>query len=214
MRKLRSFRPSPALIVACVALAIALGGTGYAATQLAPRNSVGTLQVINHSLRRIDFKPGQIPRGPRGPQGEQGPAGPAGAAGPAGPAGAQGPTGPAGPPGPAGTGGSGPTIHWAAVRADGGIAAQSGGVTLAAKPGAGQYLLNFGTSVAGKLILASSGYAGNDISNRGETSAGPCGAPTEGITCSTSNNQNTVLVQTRATTGALEDHAFYVGVFS
>jgi hypothetical protein len=63
------------------------------------------------------------------------------------------------------------------------------------------------------LILTSSGYAGNDITNRGETSAGPCGAPTEGITCSASNNTSTVLVQTRSPTGTLEDHAFYVAVF-
>ena len=214
MRYVKRFRPSPAMIVACVALVVALGGTGYAAaTKLLPRNSVGTLQVVNHSLRAVDFKKGQLPRGPQGPAGPagaQGPAGPAGAAGPAGPPGATGATGPAGPPG---TGGGGETIRWAVVRPDGGIAASSGGVTLAAKPGTGQYLLNFGSSVAGKLILASSGYAGNDVATRGETSAGPCGAPTEGIVCSTSNNQNTVLVQTRSGAGTLEDHSFYVAVF-
>jgi hypothetical protein len=36
--------PSPAMVVACVALAVALGGTTYAATAL-PRNSVGTPQI-------------------------------------------------------------------------------------------------------------------------------------------------------------------------
>jgi len=33
--------PSPAMVVACAALAVALGGAGYAARKL-PRNSVGT----------------------------------------------------------------------------------------------------------------------------------------------------------------------------
>ena len=102
MRKLLR-RPSPAMVVACLALLVALGGTGMAATQLA-RNSVGTPQlkdravsnskirnnavnsakVAARSLLRSDFAPGQLPAGPVGPQG---PAGPAGAAGPAGPAG-------------------------------------------------------------------------------------------------------------------------------
>jgi len=213
MKFLRRFRPSPAMVVACAALLIALGGTGYAATQLAPRNSVGTLQVINRSLKAVDFKQGQLPRGPRGfagPAGPAGSAGPAGTAGPAGPAGPAGATGPAGPPGP---GSPGATVKWAAVRADGGIAASSGGITLAAKPGAGQYLLNFGSSNAGKLVLASSGYAGNHTDNRGETSAGPCGNPADGLTCSASDNNNTVLIQTRSAAGALEDHSFYVAVF-
>ncbi len=83
----RISRPSPALIVALVALFVALGGGAYAATKL-PKNSVGTNQVINGSLRAIDFKQGQIPKGPAGPAG---PAGTAGAAGPAGPAGVVGP---------------------------------------------------------------------------------------------------------------------------
>ena len=105
MKKLWSRRPSPAMVVACLALLVALGGTSVAAvSQLVPRNSVGPAQlqfsavtgpkirsnavtsvkVRNRSLLRADFAPGQLPAGPTGPQG---PAGPAGAAGPAGPAG-------------------------------------------------------------------------------------------------------------------------------
>src|SRR5207244_11645893 len=49
--------------VAYVALSIALSGTSYAAaTKLLPANSVGTHQVINHSLLGRDFKAGQLPR--------------------------------------------------------------------------------------------------------------------------------------------------------
>jgi hypothetical protein len=104
MRKLSIRRPSPAMVVACLALMVALGGTSVAAVSQLARNSVGPNQlqfgavtnpkirsnavtsakVRNRSLLRADFAPGQLPAGPTGPQG---PAGPAGAAGPAGPAG-------------------------------------------------------------------------------------------------------------------------------
>jgi len=83
-------------VIACAALAVALGGVGYAAT-IVPRNSIGVLQlkpnsvnsskVVNGSLLRADFRSGQIPRGPMGPAGPAGPGGPAGPAGSAGPAG-------------------------------------------------------------------------------------------------------------------------------
>lgn len=42
-------RPSPALVVACAALLVALGGTGYAALKL-PRNSVGARQLRNGAV--------------------------------------------------------------------------------------------------------------------------------------------------------------------
>jgi hypothetical protein len=48
--------------VACIALAVALSGTAYAVTRL-PANSVGTKQVINHSLQGVDFKRGTLLRG-------------------------------------------------------------------------------------------------------------------------------------------------------
>ena len=106
MRKL-VHRPSPALVVACLALLVSLGGTSFAAATQLARNSVGTAQlkanavtnakirnnavnsakVANRSLLRTDFAPGQLPAGPVGPQGPAGPAGAAGPAGPAGPAG-------------------------------------------------------------------------------------------------------------------------------
>jgi hypothetical protein len=86
--------PSPTMVVACLALLLALGGTGVAATVALAPNSVGTAQlksnavvsakVKNGSLLRVDFRSGQLPAGPTGPAG---PAGAAGAAGPAGPAG-------------------------------------------------------------------------------------------------------------------------------
>ncbi|MGZ4408884.1 MAG: hypothetical protein ACXVY6_08860 [Gaiellaceae bacterium] len=84
---MRHSRPSPSLVISMIALAVALGGTGYAAIVL-PAGSVGTRQLQNgavvaakvkaHSLVAANFKPGQIPAGQPGPQGAQGLAGPAG----------------------------------------------------------------------------------------------------------------------------------------
>ena len=87
-------------LIAYVALLFALGGSSMAATTaLLPANSVGTRQVINHSLLKKDFKRGQLPRGRRGlrgPRGIAGARGPTGLTGPAGPQGAKGDTGPPG----------------------------------------------------------------------------------------------------------------------
>jgi len=54
--------PSPPMFVACVALLLALSGTGYAAFKL-PRNSVTTVQVKDGTLLARDFKPGQLRSG-------------------------------------------------------------------------------------------------------------------------------------------------------
>ena len=69
------------MVVACIALIVALGGTSYAALKL-PRNSVGNRQlkpnavtsakVRNGALTSKDFRRSSLPRGPRGPQGPKG----------------------------------------------------------------------------------------------------------------------------------------------
>jgi hypothetical protein len=61
MRRLRRLRPSPALAVATIALLVALGGTSAAAVGLVPRNSVGSSQVIDGSLKSRDFAAGVLP---------------------------------------------------------------------------------------------------------------------------------------------------------
>ena len=97
MRKLLGRRPSPAMVVACLALLVALTGTSVAAVNQLGRNTVGPLQikngavtnpkirnnavtsakVANRSLLRSDFAPGQLPCGPdRGRRGQSARRGP------------------------------------------------------------------------------------------------------------------------------------------
>jgi hypothetical protein len=79
------------MVVACIALSVALGGTSYAAITL-PKNSVGTKQlkknavtspkVKDRSLLARDFKAGQLPRGAKGDKGDPGAPGAQGVPGP------------------------------------------------------------------------------------------------------------------------------------
>jgi hypothetical protein len=50
------------MVVACVALVVALGGTGYAATQLPPK-SVGQKQLRNGSVGNLQVRDGAITSG-------------------------------------------------------------------------------------------------------------------------------------------------------
>lgn len=95
MRRILRRRPSPALVVACLALGVALGGTSYATVLQVPRNSVGAPQlkagavttpkiarsavtsakVRNGTLVRADFARGTLLTGPAGPAGPAGPPG-------------------------------------------------------------------------------------------------------------------------------------------
>jgi hypothetical protein len=55
MQTLTKRLPSPAMVVACIALAVALGGTSYAAVRL-PANSVGTKQLKRGAVTGIKVK--------------------------------------------------------------------------------------------------------------------------------------------------------------
>ena len=59
MKKLRGRRPSPALIVSMVALAMSMGGTGYAAMSL-PHNSVGAKQLRSAAVNSKKVKDGSL----------------------------------------------------------------------------------------------------------------------------------------------------------
>ena len=59
MRGIRFSRPSPALVVAIIALLMAMAGTGYAAFKL-PKNSVGTKQLKKNSVTGAKVKKGTL----------------------------------------------------------------------------------------------------------------------------------------------------------
>ena len=180
-------RPSPAMIIACAALLVALGGTSFAAVKvLVPRNSVGSLQVIDHSLLAKDFK--TPPKGPRGLAGPAGPAGPAGAQGPAGPAGASGPKG------------DSATALWAVVDSAGALS-RNKGVGSSQRLGTGDYLVTFNQDITGCSYVASLG--GPTTSN---TSGEVSPAQRTGVAAA-------VEVETYSSAGASADRAFYLAVF-
>lgn len=103
LARLRSHRPSPAMVVALAALFVALGGSSYAALALKAnsvssnhikdgqvkrsdiaKNAVNAGKVADFSLLAQDFKAGQLPAGPKGDTGPQGQQGATGETGPAG----------------------------------------------------------------------------------------------------------------------------------
>ena len=203
MRGMRRFKPSPALVVASIALLVALGGTSWAAVTLAPRSvdnaalktsAVNSRVIQNGQVKSSDLAPGVIRRGPPGAPGADGAAGAAGQTGPSGPA--------------------GPGAKWALISKDGVILAQSGGITVA-HPFAGAYYANFGSAVTGKTVQVTNAYRDDDSSFRGAPLASICGAGTEGSTCviAGTNNTSTVFVGTETLAGANENHAFYIAVF-
>lgn len=93
--------PSPSVIIATAALAVALGGTSYAVVSI-PRNSVGTPQLKANAVTSPKIKDGSVALADLAPAvramfGTAGSSGAVGATGPAGPTGATGATGPQGP---------------------------------------------------------------------------------------------------------------------
>jgi hypothetical protein len=94
------------MVVACLALIVALSGTGYAAVKLS-RDSVGSTQIRAGAVRSSevkdgalvakDFRAGRLPAGAKGATGARGATGPTGARGSTGPRGLTGAAGPAGP---------------------------------------------------------------------------------------------------------------------
>ena len=63
-------------------------------------------------------------------------------------------------------------------------------------------------------ILVDLRHAGIVASQRGETTAGPCGGGSEGRTCPTGfDTTSNAWIQTRDSGGNPSDHAFYVAVF-
>jgi hypothetical protein len=186
-------RPSAATVLAGLALFFALGGTGYAVTQL-PRNSVGSDQVRDGSLLRRDFKGGVLLRGAQGTPGSQGAMGPQG---PKGDTGAQGGPGPQGSTGETGaTGAKGDT----GSQGPSGIAGYTSAYSAHTIVPAGGFRFAQAECPDGTRILAG-GYTVEDVSNA-------ILVPTSGYPIGTSGGGSGWYV-TMQNLGA-EDQAFWV----
>lgn len=214
------------MIVACLALLVALGGTSVAAVQQLGRNTVGTAQLRNNAVTTPKIRniavtaakirdnavvrrkiannavtSAQVANGSLLATDFATGQIPEGPAGPAGPAGAAGPAGPAGPQG-----------RWVHVAGNGSILAQSGGASVT-RTSAGVYFVTFtGATVIDKPILAT---ASRVSANYHAVTATACGGAPQGVVCATNNNTNTVLVNTLSPTlvsADLQDSSFYLMV--
>ena len=170
------------MIVAGVALAVALGGTSYAAFRL-PANSVTSREVKNRSLRNVDFARGQLPRGPRGLPGK---------------------TGPAGPPGNA-------NVRWALVKPDGSFAAQSGGLVMSSHS-TGVYIIDFGSAQNTKLITVSKGFSGDSQTRGGAIAGPCGGTAEGLICPTANDTNHVVVRTYSENNTAPESHSFYLEV--
>jgi hypothetical protein len=194
---MRFRKPSPATLIALLALFVALDGSSYAALQ-PPRGSVGTKQlkngavtskkVKNNSLLVRDFRASQrsLLRGPQGERGPQGVQGPGGA-----------------------TGAPGSAIAFAHINPDGTLdSANSKNVALRATPVAGAYCLDVTAPQSPQNVVATL-----DIS--------ATGAPTDNIRATQvaavvnfncAGTTADILVDTTNAAGAGQTRGFYIVV--
>jgi hypothetical protein len=179
--------PSPAMVVALIALFVALGGVAGAATtmvttQMLRDNSVTRAKIAVNSINSAKIEDGSIQskdlagsirgqKGVPGDEGETGARGPAGAKGETGETGARGPTGADGPAGPTGaTGPQGATGAQGTAGATGAAGVSrvwsTGTVDLSNAGNAGTSVVTAGTTVkslplaAGTYVVMASGSVG------------------------------------------------------
>jgi len=180
--------------VAYLALFFALGGTSVAAVNALPRNSVGSSQIKNGSIQKIDISKKTVSalRGLRGPRGLTGATGATGAAGAAGAQGAEGDKGD-----PA-------TRLWAVVHTNGTTASlvRSSGATAATQTNPGFINVTFNQNVDTCAYLVTTGLDNFSLPPRGGATADR--NPSE---------PNKVYVQTFNLSGADTPLDYFLAVF-
>jgi hypothetical protein len=105
-------------------------------------------------------------------------------------------------------------MRWALVASDGTIVDQSGGISMTAVAGP-NYYMNFGSNMAGKAIQATTVFRDTDDGTGTSALVALCGGPPLGATCVEpgTDNQNHVFVFTSDAGGNDDPQAFYVTVF-
>ncbi|HEX4752680.1 MAG TPA: hypothetical protein VH268_07270 [Solirubrobacterales bacterium] len=180
----KSFRrPSPALVIAILALVLALGGTAVAAKRYLITNTKQISPAALKQLTKLAAK--EVKRGP---------AGAAGATGAAGAAGASGERGAAGP---------GAVVYWAVVNPDGSLARHGTSETAVEKIGSGSYVVKFDTDVTQCAYEAAIGRSEPENTEN----------PGYATVVARSGEPHGVLVQTYNVSPALEDKGFHLAVF-
>lgn len=216
MRRIPLRRPSPALVVATIALFVALGGTGYALTL--PANSVGSAQIQAGRVLNSKLHPGSVSNSRLGRNavtfsklasnqmtnvkirngsllGED--------LAPNTVTGAQIDESTL----------SLPTTKFAVVTAGGTIGSQAGGVTVS-QVGT-PLILDFGSSQAGRPIAVTLAPSAADL--LGQVSAAVCGGPSatnpNGVVCpATLNDTSHVLVYTADKAGTPKQLPFSIAI--
>jgi len=116
------------------------------------------------------------------------------------------------------TGPPGPGARWAFVNSDGTVIAQSGGISVASA-GSGAYVLDFGTSLAGKTLGATPAATAADQGYRGVVVAGVCGgAQSYTAICGALDppaldDRHAWVVTTNVNNVGPEAHAFYLAAY-
>jgi hypothetical protein len=200
-------RPSPAMVVALVALVLSMAGTGYAAVSLAP-NSVGARQLKRNAVTSTKIKDRSIATRDLSAAARRALTGKTGATGATGPAGAQGAKGDKGDPGANGV------SLFAAVKSDGTLVNGTPG-TQVVKNGTGSYVVGFTAVVTPcAAVVTQGGVPAYPVSGGASTPAatGPGRATltTGGGTYAGLPSDHTVLVSTSMTSGAAVDTSFHL----
>jgi hypothetical protein len=196
MRSSRLRRPSPALVVAVLALVVALGGSAYAVRQIngttiKPRSIPGD-RIRNKALTGTQINVARLGRVNEARNANNSKfalrASAADSSANALNAGnARNADALSGNP----AGAFQTRVRWALVGSTGTVLAQSGGVASpAAHPSGGVYVVDFGASLVGKALLVTPNGA-----NPTTAAAAPCGGGTGGVSCSVNNDANHAQIQ-------------------
>jgi hypothetical protein len=217
MRTFRLSRPSPALVVAIIALFVAMGGSAYAGFSV-PRNSVGSKQlkknaVTNKKIAGSAVTGAKIANGTiTGAKINLSTLGTVPSANTANTAASATHASTA----DNATAVGGKPIRWLLVDKTGSIVEQSGGFSVT-NPAAGEYIVSAGSTVTGHAIVVSDAFA-DDTSFRGSSIAAPCGTGPDGIGCagiSPSDNDGThIFVGTTSPANNIKaNHSFYLVLY-